>query len=480
MKRKVQKFIKAVVFLLSGFFLGGLLLYIYHAATRPDLDLWHTEELSAEVTSKEINRMSGLHEYIGRERMLFRQLDERIYANRLEQAAGPLDRYLRGSWSDPNSRERNWNSTVTFHEPAPRATILMLHGLSDSPYSLRALAERLHGDGCCVTVLRLPGHGTIPSGLSRVRWQDFTAAVRLAARDLKKNSTPETPFYIIGYSNGAALAVEYTLSAMLGESIYRPDGLFLISPALTVSPTAALAKWNLLLAHLPGLEKLAWLSIEPEYDPFKYNSFSINAGRQIYALTRHIQGQIKKLDRGSGLEGVPPVLAFLSVVDATIPPRGLIDRFMARLNPGSHRLVLFDVNRVAADMALLKDNSRPMIDEMMTRKLPFAVSLLTNRAERDHRVELREKPAMQTVVHHVPTQLSWPVGVYSLSHVALPFSPEDPVYGIKPAHGFTLGGLEPRGEKDVLLIPASSLLRLRSNPFYDVVEQQVRSRIVSD
>jgi alpha-beta hydrolase superfamily lysophospholipase len=331
-----------------------------------------------------------------------------------------------------------------------------------------------------VTVLRLPGHGTIPSGLSRVRWQDFTAAVRLAAGSLNEKAPPDTPFYILGYSNGAALAVEYTLEAMLGEHIYRPDGLFMISPALTVSPMAALAKWNLLLAHFPGLDKLAWLSIEPEYDPYKYNSFSINAGRQIYLLTRHIQAQIKRLDRGDGLVGFPPVLALVSVVDATIPPRGLIDRFMMRLSPGNHRLVLFDVNRGAADMALLKDNSRPVIDEMMTRELPFTVALLTNRGERDRRVEIREKRDGQIAIRHISTPLSWPVGVYSLSHVALPFSPEDPVYGMQTGNSFSLGRLEPRGEKDVLLISASSLLRLRSNPFYDIVEQEIRRRIINE
>ena len=480
MKRKLKIVIKAVFLLFSGFILGVFLLYIHHAINLPDLDIWHTVKLSAEMTSEDIDRMTGLQEYLEREQLIFRQLDEQVYQNRSERSTGPLDRFLRGSWSDPQSREPNWNQTITLSCPFPRANVLMLHGLSDSPYSLRALAKNLHGDGCAVTVLRLPGHGTMPSGLTTVQWQDFTAAARLAASDLTRNSSLETPFYIVGYSNGAALAVEYTLAAMLGEHIHRPDGLFIISPALSVSPTAVLAKWNLLLAHLPGLEKLAWLSIEPEYDPYKYNSFSINAGKQIYALTRHIQNQIRKLDRGDGLEGFPPVLALISVVDATIPPQGLIDRFMMRLTPNNHKLLLFDVNRVADDMALLKDGSRAMIEDMMNRKLPFAVSLLTNREERDRRVELREKQAMQTLVHRTQTQLSWPVGVYSLSHIALPFPPEDSIYGIKPGNSFSLGCLEPRGEKNVLLIPASSVLRLRSNPFYEIVEQHIRSRIVSD
>lgn len=466
--------------MVSGFLLGVLVLYIYYATGRQDLSIWHTERLSAEVTAEGIGQMSSLQDYVEQEDVLFQQLEEQIFNNRTERLSGPFDRYHSGSWSDRHKLEPNWNGTVQFTVATPKATVLMLHGLSDSPYSMKALAESLHGSGCDVTVLRLPGHGTIPSGLTVVRWQDFTAAVRLAARDLTEKSPPGTPFYIIGYSNGAALAVEYSLAAILGEGVRLPDGLFLISPAITVSSTAALAKWNLLLARLPWLQKLAWLSIVPEYDPYKYNSFPINAGKQIYSLTQHIQGQIKKIDRGDGLIGIPPVVALLSVVDATIPPRGLIDKFMMKLTTNDHKLVLFDVNRVAVDMAMIKDYGQKVVEDMMSGKLPFAVSLLTNRTEKVRNMELREKQANQTVINYVPTDLSWPAGVFSLSHVALPFPSTDPIYGIDSPNDFSLGRLESRGEIDILRVPFANLMRLRCNPFYDIVDQQITGRIISD
>jgi hypothetical protein len=60
--------------------------------------------------------------------------------------------------------------------------------------------------------------------------------------------------------------------------------------------------------------------------------------------------------------------------------------------------------------------------------------------------------------------------VFSLSHVALPFSPDDPLYGQQaPAdsqHLF-LGQQALQGERGVLKIPENFLLRLRHNPFYD-------------
>ena len=106
----------------------------------------------------------------------------------------------------------------------PVASALLLHGLSDSPYSLRVLGERLHREGVTVLGLRVPGHGTAPVGLVRTRWEDMAAAVALAARHLR-DSVPGKPLYVVGYSNGGALAVEYTLSALGDDTLPLPAGV---------------------------------------------------------------------------------------------------------------------------------------------------------------------------------------------------------------------------------------------------------------
>lgn len=54
-----------------------------------------------------------------------------------------------------------------------------------------------------------------------------------------------------------------------------------MSPALAVAP---LARFQRRLAVLPGLEQLAWRSVRPEFDPFKYSSFPVRAGEEIYEL----------------------------------------------------------------------------------------------------------------------------------------------------------------------------------------------------
>ena len=78
---------------------------------------------------------------------------------------------------------------------------------------MRTIGQQLHGSGFHVVGLRIPGHGTAPSGLLKVTWQDFTAATRLAARHVREKIGPDKPLYFAGYSNGAALAVENRLLA---------------------------------------------------------------------------------------------------------------------------------------------------------------------------------------------------------------------------------------------------------------------------
>ena len=137
----------------------------------------------------------------------------------------------------------------------------------------------------------------------------MAAAVRIAARHVQ-DTVGDKPFYLVGYSNGGALAVEYTLATLDDASLPRPSGVILLSAEIGVSGLAAFAVWQARLEHLFGLEKLAWNSVLPEYDPFKYGSFSINAGDLAYRITVHIQEQLMALQGTGKLERMPPCLPF--------------------------------------------------------------------------------------------------------------------------------------------------------------------------
>jgi hypothetical protein len=69
------------------------------------------------------------------------------------------------------------------------------------------------------------------------------------------------------------------------------------------------------------------------------------------------------------------------------------------------------------------------------------------------------------------TDMAWPEGFYSMSHIAVPFSADDPVYGDGSAaedgeRRLVFGNLAPRGEEGVLRLKSAYFLRTRYNPFF--------------
>ena len=440
---------------------------------RPDLKVWHQTELDAEFTADA--RVAHLSDYLELENRLFEQLETEV-VEQIDAADRRLfNRYYHDSQSSPGRWPSNWNRSFELVTDVPRAGVLLLHGMSDSPYSLRALGMDLHQAGAWVTALRLPGHGTAPSGLVELRWQDMAAAVRLAMVHLQEK-VGDQPIYILGYSTGGALAVQYASAALREVDLPEVDGLVMLSPAIGVTSLAAFAVWQARLGHLLGLDKLAWNAILPEYDPFKYGSFAVNAGDQVYRLTEEIRSELGQLGATDNLEQFPPVLAFQSVVDATVSTSALVSGLFEHLPASGHELVLFDINRNSEIERLLVKAPGPTLQSMLQDpELGFILTLITNEDMDSSRVvSLKNRPG-GGAPERTQLDLAWPRSIYSLSHVALPFPANDPLYGVEKAEqspGIRLGNLALRGEKGVLQVPAADMLRQRWNPFYKYIEQR--------
>jgi alpha-beta hydrolase superfamily lysophospholipase len=458
-----------------GFFAGALVIHVSMLRRGPPLELWHTEALTAEFTVDRSDEILRFEDYLRLEEELAVQIDEQIYAHTDRGPSFELVRYSTGSLADPREHPTDWNRTFELQHDAPAGGVLLLHGMSDSPYSLRALGEVLHRRGYWVIGLRLPGHGTAPSGLATARWEDMALAARLAIARLTAKAGPDA-IHIAGYSTGAALAVDYALDALEGKVSPVPASLVLISPAIGITPAAALAQWKLWLARLPGLGKLAWSQILPEFDPFKYNSFTTNAGVQVHRLTRSIGRRIEARAAGAPIEGFPPTVAFLSSVDATVSTDAVVDVLFEHLAPGDHELVLFDVNRYSVKSTLMVRDPGPLTARLLANPtLPFGLTLITNESSRSRALVSRRKPPLSSDVEVEPLGLTWPASMLSLSHIALPFPPEDPLYGAGPpaADGALFLGQTPiQGERGLLLFPTDWLLRLRHNPFYELLESK--------
>ena len=440
------------------------------------LHSWHTEKLTEEFTADRADEVQSFDDYRDLEDRLFAQLDQEVYAQTETGPAHALVRYSRGSAADPHERQPNWNRSFELAADPPVGGILLLHGMSDSPYSLRALGESLNQRGYWVVGLRLPGHGTAPSGLKYVKMEDMNAAARLAVAHLAAK-VGSKPVHLIGYSTGAPLALAFTLDALEGQAEPIPASLVLISPAIGLHPAAAMAKWKRRMAALPGLGGLAWLSVEPEFDPYKYNSFATNAAEQVHRMTRTVARRVSRRAGTHPDKVLPPTLVLKSTVDATVSTSAVVDQLLGRLAPQRHELVLFDINRLAAKSMLLVSDPAPLTDRLMNdQNLPFTLTLVTNANPETRAVVAQRKAAREAEVSQTEELgLAWPVGVISLSHVALPFPPDDPLYGQRPPGNkdiLFLGQMAIKGERDLFKLSTNWLLRLRHNPFYPYLEKR--------
>src|SRR5262249_34742287 len=279
----------------------------------------------------------------------------------------------------PSRLRRDWNRTFEIAAAPPMCAALLVHGLTDSPYSVRAIAERLHADGCHVLAPRMPGHGAVPAGLTTASWQDWDAVVHLGMRHLRARVGPEVPLTLVGYSNGGALAVKYALDAIEDPTLPRADRLVLISPMIGVSPFARLARLVGALGVVPYFEKTNWLDVIPEYNPFKFNSFPTHAAAQTAALTRVLQRQIDALASDGRIASMPPVLGFQSLVDATVDAGAVVTRFYARLPRTGSELVVFDINRLAGLDAFMRPSDRELLSRLLQRsERNYRLTVMTN------------------------------------------------------------------------------------------------------
>lgn len=440
----------------------------YLARGLPELKIWHTHEVQNEFHADDYPDGITLTDYKALEERVFAELDAVVYSD--ASSVGLFNRYNKDSEVYPGEVGQRWNKTFELQSEQPSGGILLIHGASDSPYSTHALAELFNRAGLYVLSVRLPGNGTIPSGLRDARLPDWLAITRMGVRHVRESIGEELPLYIAGYSVGGALAVDYSLDSITDDSLETPDRLFLYTPAIGVSAAARFSSWDLALSKLSVFEKFNWLSVEPEFDPYKFNSFAKEAGHITYLLTMQLEEKLSRLGDASLL---PPIIAFQSLVDSTIQVRTLIDGLYARLATNGSELILFDINR-AHDIEHFIRNNEDQLAQRVTDidNSPFTYTLVTNDSGDSLQVVARTRLAGATDFSHVALDKEWPGSVYSLSHVALVFEPDDRWYGGHVSEEFKLGTLAPRGETAILSSPIGRFMRLRHNPFFDYLAQR--------
>lgn len=101
--------------------------------------------------------------------------------------------------------------------------VLLLHGFTGSPSSMRPWAEHLHAAGCTVSVPCLPGHGTNWQDMNRTTWHDWYDEAERVFDDL---ATRCDAVFVAGLSMGGGLALR------VAEKKPAVAGLVLVNPSV--------------------------------------------------------------------------------------------------------------------------------------------------------------------------------------------------------------------------------------------------------
>jgi esterase/lipase len=199
--------------------------------------------------------------------------------------------------------------------------ILFIHGLSDSPYHIRAAARHFQDRGFLVRSILLPGHGTVPGDLLNVTYREWVLATEYGVHQMKLRAEN---VYMAGFSTGGGLSAK--------KALHDPEirGLVLFSPAFGInSPWAFLADFLKVFMNWLGGE-------QDDRDIAKYETFTVNGAAQVYRLSHEIDAAFL-----SGKRLSMPVFMVLSADDATIDTKKAITVFRNFMTSPDSVLILY-------------------------------------------------------------------------------------------------------------------------------------------
>jgi carboxylesterase len=99
---------------------------------------------------------------------------------------------------------------LTFSAEGSAPCVVAFHGFGGSAAELRPLLDRIASAGYAVDAALLPGHGTDPADLQRVRWEDWVGAARDRARAAAGRYGR---FFLLGFSLGSLVALHLASEA---------------------------------------------------------------------------------------------------------------------------------------------------------------------------------------------------------------------------------------------------------------------------
>ncbi|WP_230196189.1 alpha/beta hydrolase [Streptomyces coriariae] len=180
--------------------------------------------------------------------------------------------------------------------------VLLCHGFTGSPQSLRPWARYLAGQGLTVSLPLLPGHGTRWEDMAPTGWPDWYAEVDRELRALRDRCSR---VFVAGLSMGGALALR--LAAKHGEGV---EGVIVVNPANRVHGLSAYALP--VARHLVRTTKGITSDIAKEgVLESGYDRVPLHSAHSLRIFLRMIDGELPQVTQ--------PLLLLHSVQDHVVP-----------------------------------------------------------------------------------------------------------------------------------------------------------------
>ncbi|HEY2409565.1 MAG TPA: alpha/beta fold hydrolase [Polyangiaceae bacterium] len=190
-----------------------------------------------------------------------------------------------------------------------RIGILLVHGFTGSPASLRPLAGMLNARGFTIELVRLPGHGTHYRDMMPTRYADWLAEVERKVGELKQRVSKVV---LLGLSMGGTLVLDAASSrsdlvagvTAINAPILNREGFLvkiapLLESVLPVAPASAAGLTRNDIAK-PGVSEIA------------YGWVPTASGNSLVRELPRVRAQLARL-------ACPALIAY-SLADHSVPP----------------------------------------------------------------------------------------------------------------------------------------------------------------
>ena len=184
--------------------------------------------------------------------------------------------------------------------------VLLCHGFTGSPQSLRPWAEYLAGAGLTVSLPRLPGHGTTWQDMNRTRSEDWYAEAGRAFEELRAK-TDEV--FVMGLSMGGCLALR--IAELRGPAV---RGVVVVNPSLAPD-TKLFALLPVVKLVVPSLKGIGSDIKKPGAEENAYFRTPLKAAATLPRLWRATAAGLGQLSQ--------PVLAYRSATDHVVGPASM-------------------------------------------------------------------------------------------------------------------------------------------------------------